>query len=145
MPGRRADLACTTTSRGRSRALREVDGLLHGDRTPARALDLDTRRYFEIGDRDDLDLRREARRLPPAGRRLLRGRALHGVLRDAACRTSTSWCSTGSPRADFDRLLVETVRATYPRARARAFIAHFRGLIGLWVHEHGAAPERLTS
>jgi hypothetical protein len=34
---------------------------------------------------------------------------------------------------DFDRLLVETVRAVYPVAEHDQFIAHLRGLLGLWV------------
>ena len=56
----------------------------------SRVVDMDTRRYFEVGDREDLVLRGEARRVPQAGRRLLRGRRVHGVLRDRARRTSTS-------------------------------------------------------
>ena len=43
-------------------------------------------------------LRGEARRLPQAGRRVLRGRALPGLLRQPARRTSTRWSTTGSPR-----------------------------------------------
>jgi hypothetical protein len=34
---------------------------------------------------------------------------------------------------DFDRLLVETVRSVYPEAEHDQFIAHLRGLLGLWV------------
>jgi len=34
---------------------------------------------------------------------------------------------------DFDDLLVETVRKTYPRAEHDRFLDHFRGLIKLWV------------
>ena len=37
---------------------------------------------------------------------------------------------------DFDRLLVETVRATYPAAEHDRFVAHFRGLLGLWVRDN---------
>lgn len=37
----------------------------------------------------------------------------------------------GSP--DFDKLLVETVRATYPEHEHEQFLAHFRGLTGMWV------------
>jgi hypothetical protein len=39
--------------------------------------------------------------------------------------------------ADFDRLLVETVRATYPPHEHEQFLAHFRGLIGMWVTDQG--------
>jgi len=34
---------------------------------------------------------------------------------------------------DFDRLLVETVRSAYPAHEHDQFIAHLRGLLGLWV------------
>ena len=33
--------------------------------------------------------------------------------------------------AEFDALLVETVRATYPAHEQEQFLAHFRGLLGL--------------
>ena len=36
---------------------------------------------------------------------------------------------------DFDRLLRDTVRATYPAHEHDEFLAHFRGLIGLWVDD----------
>jgi hypothetical protein len=34
---------------------------------------------------------------------------------------------------DFDRILRETVAATYPTHEREKFLAHFRGLVGLWV------------
>lgn len=36
---------------------------------------------------------------------------------------------------DFDALLVETVRATYPEHEHDQFVAHVRGLVGQWVSE----------
>jgi hypothetical protein len=45
--------------------------------------------------------------------------------------------------ADFDRLLVETVQAMYPRQEQEMFLAHFRGLIGLWVQDQAGAPHPL--
>jgi hypothetical protein len=38
---------------------------------------------------------------------------------------------------DFDQLLVATVRATYPEHEQERFIAHLRGLLGLWVRDSG--------
>ena len=35
--------------------------------------------------------------------------------------------------ADFDRLLVETVRSTFPAHEHDQFVAHYRGLLGAWV------------
>jgi hypothetical protein len=40
---------------------------------------------------------------------------------------------------DFDRLLVETVQATYPRHEHEQFLAHFRGLIGMWVDDQSSS------
>lgn len=45
----------------------------------------------------------------------------------------------GSP--DFDRLLVDTVTATYPDHEREAFVAHFRGLVGMWHADAAAAPD----
>ena len=84
-------------------------------------------------------LRGEAGRLPRARRRVLRGRPLPGLRRQPARRTSTSSCSTGSRSPDFDRLLLETVRSTYPPHEHERFIGHLRGLVGQWVRERGAA------
>jgi hypothetical protein len=38
---------------------------------------------------------------------------------------------------DFDRLLVETVAATYPPHERERFVEHFRGLLRLWVKDQG--------
>ena len=42
---------------------------------------------------------------------------------------------------EFDRLLVETVLSTYPPHEQEQFLAHFRGLLGLWVHERGRSSQ----
>jgi len=103
-------------------------------------LDLDTRAYFDIADRAGLsyqdrlagyrqladeyfaaDAYREFcdSRLPDIGRRLL------------------DWVRGRS----FDELLVDTVRATYPAHEHELFIAHFRGLVDLWVHDQAAPAD----
>jgi hypothetical protein len=38
----------------------------------------------------------------------------------------------------FDRLLVDTVRTTYPAHEHERFTAHFRGLVGMWVSDESA-------
>jgi len=38
----------------------------------------------------------------------------------------------------FDTLLVDTVTATYPEPERERFLAHFRGLLGLWVRDEAA-------
>jgi hypothetical protein len=39
---------------------------------------------------------------------------------------------------DFDALLVDTVRTTYPEAERDRFTEHFRGLLALWVKDNAA-------
>ena len=102
-------------------------------------LDLDTRRYFEIADREDLSY----------GEKLTAYRALTDEYFDADryrdfCDSRLShvddlvldWVVSG----DFDRLLVDTVRSTYPAHEHDRFVAHLRGLVGQWVREQGAEP-----
>ena len=102
-------------------------------------LDLDTRRYFEIGDREDLSYEEKL-----AGYRGLIDDYFETDRYREFCDTHLShvdelvldWVS--SP--DFDRLLLDTVRATYPAHERERFVAHLRGLIGQWVSEQGREP-----
>jgi hypothetical protein len=102
-------------------------------------LDLDSRRYFAIGDDDAL----------PYEEKLAAYRRLADDFFDAD--RYAEFCATrlahldeilldwvGS--ADFDRLLVDTVRGLYPAHEHEAFVAHFRGLVGQWVRERGVEP-----
>jgi hypothetical protein len=107
-------------------------------------LDLDTRRYFEIGDREDLTY---AEKLA-AYRRLSDEHFETDRYRDfCASRLAhvdelvLDWVSS----QDFDAMLVDTVRSLYPEHEQEQFIAHFRGLIALWVRERGGEPQLLIS
>ena len=103
-------------------------------RTPR--LDLDTRRYFEIADSER-----------SYGEKL----EAYAGLADDYFETPrySEFCATAladldsivldwvaSP--DFDALLVDTVRVTYPAHEHERFLAHFRGLIGAWVTDNSA-------
>jgi hypothetical protein len=96
--------------------------------------DLETRRYFDIADRPDLDY----------GEKL----AAYRKLADDYFETEHYWDFCASRLAhfdeiaaawfagpDFDRLLVETVRSTFPVHEQDHFVDHYRGLIALWVRE----------
>jgi hypothetical protein len=107
-------------------------------------LDLDTRRYFEIGDREDLTYEEKL----AAYRRLTDEHFDTDRYRDfCASRLAhvdelvLDWVSS----QEFDALLVDTVRSLYPEHEHESFIAHFRGLIGLWVRERGGEPQLLIS
>jgi hypothetical protein len=96
-------------------------------------VDLETSRYFDIADSDrSYDEKLDA----------------YLALADARFENDryAEWCATHLGHlddlvaqwvsgADFDRLLVETVQATYPVQEHEQFLAHFRGLIGLWVSD----------
>jgi hypothetical protein len=98
-------------------------------------LDLETRRYFAIADDPalDYDAKLEA----------------YLALADQHFETERywDWCAQFLPDLDeqvlewvtsdeFDRLLRDTVQATYPPHEHEEFLAHFRGLLGLWVRDN---------
>ncbi len=96
--------------------------------------DLDTRRYFDIADRTDLGY----------GEKL----AAYRALADDYFETEryADFCASRLTHLDevalgwfagpdFDRLLVDTVRSTFPAHEHDQFIAHYRGLIGMWVSD----------
>ena len=85
----------------------------------SRALDLDTRAYFDIGDREDLsyeDKLREYRRLSDDYFEADRYREFCDTHLGHVDELVLDWVAS----ADFDRLLVETVARDLPAARARA-------------------------
>jgi hypothetical protein len=100
-------------------------------------IDVDPRAWFAIGDRGDLSYEEKL-----AEYRLLaddyfqtaeyeefrRGPLAH--LDQAAHEFFTS--------GEFDRLLVETVRATFPAHEHERFLAHYRGLLASWARERAA-------
>jgi hypothetical protein len=102
-------------------------------------VDLDTRRYFAIADRDDLDYRgklREYRRL--ADRFFEVDRYTEFCARHLAHidELSVEWVESD----EFDRLVVDTVRSTFPEHEHEHFIAHFRGLTHEWARDQRALP-----
>src|SRR4051794_25527784 len=87
-------------------------------------VDLDTRRYFDVGDREDLSYDEKL--------------AAYARLADEYFDSDRyrEFCATSLPHVDelvlewvsspdFDALLVRTVRGTYPAHEHEAFVAHF--------------------
>jgi hypothetical protein len=101
-------------------------------------LDMDSRRYFDIADRDDLSYSEKL-----AEHRLLADEYFETQRYEEFCATRLAhvddmvheWVSS----ADFDTLLLDTVRSTYPPAEQERFVAHFRGLVGAWVKDAAKA------
>jgi hypothetical protein len=103
--------------------------------------DLDTRRYFDIGDRTDLSYREKL--------------AEYRALADSYFEVEhyNDFCASRLGHLDevvlewvegpdFDRLLIDAVRATFPPHEHDHFIAHYRGLLGAWSADESG---RLTS
>jgi hypothetical protein len=96
--------------------------------------DLDTRRYFDIADREDLAY---AEKL--AAYRQLADDYFEVERYADFCASRLSSLDEvaveyfGGP--DFDRLLIDTVRSTFPPHEHDHFIAHYRGLLAAWVHD----------
>jgi len=98
-------------------------------------LDTDTRRYFDIADREDLsygDKLAEYSRLADEHFETERYRDFCATSLADLDEIVRDWVT--SP--DFDALLVDTVRTTYPAAEHDRFVDHFRGLLALWVRDN---------
>ena len=98
--------------------------------------DLDTRRYFDVGDRDDLSYDEKL-----ADYRALADGYFETERYEEFCATALAHLDevalewVASP--EFDQLLVDTVRAGFPPHEHDQFVAHFRGLLGMWVNDEG--------
>jgi hypothetical protein len=94
-------------------------------------VDLDTRAYFEVGDRDDVaydDKLREYRRLADAYfDTQLYDEFVNGAL------TGLDDIVLDYFARDFDDVLVTTVRSTFPDHEQAHFVEHYRGLVSAWV------------
>jgi hypothetical protein len=102
-------------------------------------VDLDTRRYFEIGDREDLSYEDKLAAYRRLSDDYFEADRYHDFCAGRLGHVDElvlDWVSS----ADFDRLLVNTVRATYPAHEHERFVAHLRGLVGQWVRENEREP-----
>jgi hypothetical protein len=100
-------------------------------------VDLDTEQYFAIADRAELSYEEKLaayRKL--ADKQLDVDRYREFCERHLAHVDELSVAWVESP--DFDRIIVDTVRNTFPPHEHEEFIAHFRGLLGAWAHDQRA-------
>jgi hypothetical protein len=96
--------------------------------------DLDTRRYFDIADRPDLSY----------AEKLAAYRELADQHFDV--ERYADFCASRLPHmddlvlewvqsSDFDRLLVDTVKSTFPAHEHDHFVEHYRGLLATWARD----------
>ena len=93
-------------------------------------LDLDTHNYFEVADssRTYAEKLVEYRRLADDYFETARYHEFCATTMSRVDEMVRDWVDSPT----FDELLVSTVRATYPATEQDRFVAHFRGLLGLW-------------
>ena len=102
------------------------------------SVDLRTRAYYEIADDESLSYDAKI--------------TAYSALADEHFETDRyrQWCDEMLPHLpeqvhdyvtgpEFDRMLRTTVEATYPAHEHERFLAHFRGLVGLWAQERTTA------
>ena len=99
----------------------------------------DSRQYFEIGDDESLSYEEKLRR--------------YRVLADEYFTTDEyhAFCAEALPHAEeamldvvrsseFDALLVDAVRSTFPAHEHEHFVSHYRGLLAAWADDQTPAP-----
>ena len=94
-------------------------------RTPR--LDLDTRRYFDIGDREDLSYAEKLSAYRELADEYFEVDRYQDFVDSRLAHVDElvlEWIAS----SDFDRLLLETVRSTYPPHEHERFVGHLRGL-----------------
>jgi hypothetical protein len=100
-------------------------------------IDQDKRRYFDVGDRADLAY---AEKLSEYRR--LADEYFEVAAYEEFCAAALPWMHelavgyVGS--AEFDALLVDTVRSTFPAHEQEAMVARHRGLVGAWLRDQAA-------
>jgi hypothetical protein len=99
--------------------------------------DLDTRRYFDIADRPDLsygDKLGEYRRLADDYFEVERYGDFCASRLGRLDEVVLEWVEG----PEFDQLLVDTVRSTFPAHEHDHFVAHYRGLLAAWARDERA-------
>jgi hypothetical protein len=105
-------------------------------RTPR--LDLDMRAYFAIAERQELTYEERLREYRRTADEYFETERYHEFCDRSLAHVDElvhDWIAS----QEFDDLLVETVRSTYPRHEQEQFVAHFRGLIGQWLREQATS------
>ncbi|MBV9099922.1 MAG: hypothetical protein JO198_02630 [Candidatus Dormibacteraeota bacterium] len=100
-------------------------------------VDMDTQRYFAIADRDDLSYAEKIKRYRALADEQLQVERYHEFCArhlPNIDEVTLSWVESD----EFDRLVVDTVRSTFPAHEHEQFIAHFRGLLELWAKDQRA-------
>jgi len=103
----------------------------------SRVIDQDTRRYFAVGDRDDLDFEgrlAEYRRLADDYFQVEEYEAFCAASLPHLDETLLEYVES----TEFDDLIVQTVTSTFPAHEHEEFVTHYRGILAAWARDRGA-------
>ena len=100
-------------------------------------IDMTMKRYFEIGDRTDLSYEQKLAEYGRLSDEHFQAARYHEFIEKHVPEIDEVMFEyIGS--ADFDQLLVQTVASTFPPHEHEKFIAHYRGLMALWLKDQSA-------
>ncbi len=94
-------------------------------------VDLETRRYFDIADDESMTYSDKLRAYRELSERYFESDRYWDWCSEHLAHLPAAVLEWVDSKA-FDDLLVETVKGTYPVHEHEQFVAHFRGLVGLW-------------
>jgi hypothetical protein len=100
----------------------------------------DHRRYVEVGDDPELTYGEKLERYRALAEDYFQAEAYRAFRAESLPHLQEATVElVESP--DFDALLVDTVRSTFPTHEHEQFIAHYRGLLSAWAHDQRAASD----
>jgi hypothetical protein len=97
-------------------------------------IDQDTKTYFAIADRADMTYEEKLEEYGRLANEYFEIDAYHEFCDEYLGHIDEVMVEFVDG-AEFDRLLIDTVRATFPKHEQDRFIAHYRGLLNGWAHD----------
>jgi hypothetical protein len=100
-------------------------------------IDLDPREYFAIGDREDLSYDEKLREYRRLADEYFETARYEEFLAESLARLDELTVDYFESQ-EFDDLLVQIVRSTFPEHEQEHFVEHYRGLVGAWAADQQA-------
>jgi len=101
------------------------------------AIDQDKRRYFDVGDRDDLTYRQKLDEYRRLADDYFQVEEYDSFCADALASVHELVVDYVGG-SDFDDLLVDVVRSVFPAHEEEQMVGRHRGLVGAWLRDQGA-------
>jgi hypothetical protein len=100
-------------------------------------IDLDPREYFAIGDREDLSYDEKLREYRRLADEYFETARYEEFVAESLARLDELTVDYFESQ-EFDDLLVQIVRSTFPEHEQEHFVEHYRGLVGAWAADQQA-------